>query len=326
MRRRKFIGQAAKVALLTALYPLQSCASHTKSYTKLNQPNIGAIPLIIDADTANEIDDLYAIVWALLEPKLHILGITSAQWHTNPTTPNDSVGESQKLNEEIVKLMGKEGIPLPEGSNFPMVNTHRPQPSAAATFIIEQAMKMPEGEKLQIVILGPGTNIASAILLEPKIIPKISVNYLGFWYNVETKTYSKREFNTNNDPNAINLLLNTAGLSFRVMTATTSQHLVFYKKEVDTLLKGKGGIGDYLVKRWEDYDRFWQDKDPEKNEWIMWDIAILQALAYPEWVTEETVTTPHDNLSRDIQVYTKIDVKKAKADYHQKLSDFLAKK
>ena len=317
MQRRTFLTDTTKFALLASLFPMESFFQTEQT----SQP----IRVIIDADTANEVDDLYAIAWALLEPRLEVVGLTSAQWHTNPRTPNDSVGESQRLNEEILALMGKTAIPVPEGSNFPMVSEQRPQPSEAAKFIIEQALATPEGEKLSIVILGPCTNIASAILIEPKIIPKLSVNYLGFWYNVETNTWNKREFNTNNDPNAVNALINTPNLDFRVMTATTSQQLVFEKSVMDKLLKGRGGIGDYLIDRWESYDRFWQATDKEKTKWVMWDVAILEALAYPELVEEKEVMTPHDNLVRTIKVYTKIDVPAMKANFGDALDTFLKK-
>ena len=160
---------------------------------------------------------------------------------------------------------------------------------------------------------------------EPKIIPKLSVNYLGFWYEEETNTWNKREFNTNNDPNAVNAILNTANLEVRVMTATTSQHLVFEKTVMDTLLKNRGGIGDYLINRWESYDRFWQETDKEKTKWIMWDVAILEALAYPELATEKEVITPHDNLNRTIKVYTKIEVPAMKANFERALDGFLKK-
>ena len=316
MLRRNFLTNTIKLGILSNLLPSKHLFSIFED---------SPIRVIIDADTANEVDDLYAIAWALLEPKLDIVGITSAQWHTNPKTPNDSVGESQRLNEEIVKLMSKTNIPLPQGSNFPMVSPHRPQPSEAAQFIIDQALATPEGKKLEIVILGPCTNIASAVLLSPQIIPKLSVNYLGFWYNVKTTTWSKREFNTNNDPNAVNTLINTPNLDFRVMTATTSQHLIFEKTVMDELLKGKGGIGDYLIDRWESYDRFWKEEDKEKKFWTMWDVAILQALAHPEWATEITVTSPHDNLLRPIKIYSEIDVPAMKANFGEYFTAFLKK-
>ena len=317
MHRRKFLSDTSKYALLANLYPI-STAFYNQKETK-------PIRLIVDADTANEVDDLYAIVRAVLEPRLDIVGITSAQWHTNIRTPNDSVGESQRLNKELLTIMGKTHIPIPQGANFPMVNQLRPQASAAADFIIEQALATPEGEKLSIAILGPCTNIASAVLKEPAIIPKLSVHYLGFWYNVETATWSKREFNTNNDPNAVDLLLNTANLEFKVMTATTSQHLVFEKTVMDELLKGKGGVGDYLINRWETYDRFWKETDKEKTMWTMWDVAIIEAIAFPELCQQKMVMTPHDNLARQIGVYTAIDVGGMKLNFSNALSKFLKK-
>ena len=283
---------------------------------------IASIPLIVDADTANEVDDLFAVAIALLLPELDVLGVTSAQWHTQERAPNDTVGASQKLNEEILELMGKQGVPHPEGSNFPMVRLDRPQPSDAAQFIIEQAMALPEGEKLQVAILGPATNLASAVLIEPRIIPRVSANYIGFWHNPETRTWSKREFNTNNDPNAIDLLIDTPDLELHVMTASTSRHLVFDKVEVDRYLKGKGGVGDYLVDRWESYDRFWQPTDKEKAHWIMWDIAIIMALAYPGLATQSLVQSPHDNRDRLIYAYTDIDVPAMKERYWQAFDKF----
>ena len=57
----------------------------------------------------------------------------------------------------------------------------------------------------------------------------------------------------------------------------------------------------------------------------MWDVAILQALAYPELCEEKEIMTPHDNLARNIKVYTKIDVPAMKANFGTALGNFLAK-
>jgi len=316
MNRRTFIRQTALLAGGCGFFLKPGLlASQTPAQTP-------ALRLIVDADTANEVDDLFAIAIALLEPGLKVVGLSSAQWHTQQRAPNDSVGASQRLNEQILQLMGKTHIPHPQGSNIPLVNEQRPQPSAAADFIIAQALKTPEGEKLHVAILGPCTNLASAILLEPAIAPKVSAHYIGFWHHPPTRTWSKREFNTNNDPNAVNVLLNNPQLEFHLMTASTAQHLVYEKTEVDAHLKGKGGIGDFLVNYWENYDRYWSPVDKEKKRWIMWDIAVIEALARPELATQVAVTTPHDNLEREIFAYTHIEVEKMKANYWQLFDGF----
>ena len=283
------------------------------------QVNDGRLPLIIDTDTANEVDDLYAIVRAIAEPKFNILGITSAQFHTSPLATDSSVYESQRINERILKLMGQNAIPLPLGSNVPINNSTEPASSPASNFIVDMAHKMPVGQKLNVVVLGSCTNIASAILEDPSIIPKLKVHYLGFWHNVETNTYNKKEFNTGNDPKAVEILLNTEGLDLTVMTATTSQHLVFSKAEVDGNLKNRGGVSDYLINRWETYERWWTKEDPEKRSWIMWDVAIIEALARPELSKTETFLTPTENTQRLINIHTEIEVENMKTDFWQSL-------
>lgn len=277
------------------------------------------LSLIIDADTANEVDDLFAIVRAIGAPEFDLLGITSAQFHTSPLASDHTASESQAINEEIIRLLNRNDIALPLGSNQPLISRGQPQTSAAANFIIEKAHQMRSNRKLQLVILGSCTNVASAILLDPTIVSKIQVHYLGFWHTPATNRYDKKEFNSGNDTLAVNFLLDYPSLDLSVMTATTSQHLVFEKKVVDEKLKGHGGINDYLVNRWNTYHRWWTEDDPQKTQWIMWDVAIIEALAHPEWATTQTFLTPPENTQRDIKIHTVIDVPKMEADFWEHL-------
>ena len=101
------------------------------------------------------------------------------------------------------------------------------------------------------------------------------------------------------------------------MTATTCQHLVFQKTDVDSHLKDKSAIGDYLINRWETYTRWWTKKDPEKTSWIMWDVAIIEALANPEFSETKQFLTPKENTQRLIDIHTKINVKEMTASFWQ---------
>lgn len=284
------------------------------------QDNGHRLSLIIDADTANEIDDLYAIVRALNNPNFNLLGITSAQFHTSPLATKNTAQESQHINEEIILLMEKEHIPLPLGGDVPLVDRFTPSISEASNFIIAQAKKFTKAKPLDIVILGSCTNVASAMLQDPTIIPRIRVHYVGFWHDPIHNTYDKGEFNSRNDPIAVEVLLDAIELDFKVMTATTSQYLVFDKAEVDLYMKGKGGIADYLVSRWENYHRWWTKEDPEKNRWIMWDLALIEALACPELAEKKYFKTPKENTRRNINIYTKINIEQMIADFWQSLN------
>ena len=311
-------NKVIKSALLQYIFISVAFVNATVVGQELDQ----RLPLIIDADTANEVDDLYAIVRAITEPTFNILGITSAQFHTSPLATDNTVQESQEINETILQLMGQESIPLPLGSNVPLQNNTTPASSPASNFIVKMAHQLPANQKLNVVVLGSCTNIASAILEDPSIIKKLKVHYLGFWHDVDTNTYNKKEFNSGNDPIAVEVLLNTKDLDLTIMTATTSQHLVFTKAEVDLNLKNKDGISDYLINRWETYQRWWTKDDPEKNSWIMWDVAIIEALANPELSETKSFLTPPENTQRVIDIHTKIEVDKMTADFWKSLNNY----
>lgn len=299
------------VLLFVCFLALSSCHS----------PQPSGIPIIIDADTANEVDDLFALVRAINAPQLNIKGITSAQFHTSPLASDTTVLESQAINRDIIRLMDREEILLPIGSNHPLADIDEPQISPASNHIVKTAKDHTPENPLHLVILGSCTNVASAILQDPSIIPNLDVHYLGFWHDTLNNIFDRKEFNSGNDTLAVEVLMTTPGLKMDVMTATTSQHLTFSKKNVDKYLKGEEGISDYLVDRWETYDRWWTEEDPEKKSWIMWDVAIIEALIHPEWATKKTFNTQPNGNGRAIEAYTYIDAQAMRDEFWKMFSE-----
>jgi purine nucleosidase len=280
-----------------------------------NSPQDRRVKVIIDADTANEVDDLFALVGAMASDSLKILGITSAQFHTSKLAFDSTVRESQKLNEDLVRLAGRIDIPLPLGANGPLLAKDKPNVSPASKFIVDQANSLSAGDSLVVVILGSCTNVASAIIQDPGIIPKIRVHYLGIWHNPETNEYNKKEFNSGNDTLAVDLLLSTPGLDLTIMSATTSQHLVFDKDLTRKQLANNGELGEYLMNRWDTFHRWWKPEDTAKQKWIMWDVAILESISNPDLAQKKTFLTPPENGARPITIYTKINEKEMEDRY-----------
>jgi len=273
--------------------------------------------LIIDADTGNEQDDLYAIVRAIIEPNTEIIGLLSAQWDHSRDAPDSTVKISQDLNEEILSLMYRTDIPHPIGANRAIGHdtTRLPEATPAARLIINQARNLRSDEKLKVVVLGAMTNLASAILIAPEIIPKLECYLMGLQYDPRTRAWNKNEFNTRNDLDAMDLLLDTEGLDLHIMTATTSGQLVFDRDKTIRELNAMGGVWDLLVRRWK-------EKYPDHEEWIMWDIAIIEAIFHPEFATEKKVFSPPENLQRKIWVYTDINAEAMEKDFFKAVDRF----
>ena len=294
MYRRRFIKiTSGSIALLCAS-PVIGNNVHTG---KLNKTK-----MIIDADTANEIDDLYAITRALLEPNFDILALSSAQWR-HRLSPENTMIESQKLNEDILRLMNRQEIPSPMGSAIPVGmpwGGTEPRESPATEVIIREARKITGNEKLVIMSLGAVTNIASAITLAPDIVPNIACYFLSSKFYADKNIWDKDEFNARRDLNALNIMFNTEGLEIHIMPVNILYDFKFSQSEILERLENQPDIWDYLAKRW-------LSNCPQDKYRIFWDLAAVIALAHPELAEESEFHTPPENVQRRVNVYTRID-------------------
>ncbi len=66
--RRQYL-KCLPVSMCSAL----ACARAPRVWSQ-NARRSAVRPVIIDADTANEVDDLFAIVRSLIEPSFHVVG------------------------------------------------------------------------------------------------------------------------------------------------------------------------------------------------------------------------------------------------------------
>ena len=101
-------------------------------------PPSGQLRVIIDTDTANEVDDQFALVLALGSPgRLKLEGVVAAHYGLNggSTGIQNSLAEIQTVLEKA-GMSGK--VPVKRGSD-PLTYRDRVPPSEGIDFIIEKA-------------------------------------------------------------------------------------------------------------------------------------------------------------------------------------------
>jgi inosine-uridine nucleoside N-ribohydrolase len=262
--------------------------------------------VIIDADTGNEIDDMPAIVLALKSDKVDVLAVTAAQWNRVEVCGRQTMDESWVLNNRILQHLEMKHIPSLKGSELAVgQGQHWGSKTCtafneASDFIIKRAMEMPEREKLIVIVTGSATNVASAIISDPKIIDKIAVYFIGTTYDFNRQAFSKNEFNVRSDLNAVETLFNTENLELHVMPANICTNLKVSQNDIDTRLKSKEGIEGMLKELWVKVNK-------EGIDWTMWDFAIVQAVINPQWTKQVLLNTPPENTPRKIYVYSEIE-------------------
>jgi purine nucleosidase len=270
----------------------------------------------LDADTANEIDDLYALTHALVSQRLQIVALSSAQWKSSPVAEGNTLEASQHLNEALLGLLGKREVPARRGSIVPVYwwGADRAAYSGASYHLILEARKTPPGEKLTVVVLGALTNIASAIMTDPAIAGRIRLYWLGC--SVKDGAWDKSEFNALNDIHALNEVLNARDLEMSVMPANVSRALTFDYRDTAARLEKSSRLGQFLLNRWNTHS-------PGASSWIMWDVAAIGWLLTPELVESRMVPTPPENTRREVRVATSIDAAKMRQNFWEALKPVL---
>ena len=176
-------------------------------------------PIIIDTDPG--VDDAMAIFFALRHPAVDVIGLTTI--FGNVTTEMATANALRLLD-----IAGRPDIPVAHGANDPLArpysgpvpfvhgddgqgNVHL-QPStrsaidtAAAQFIVDQVMRRP-GE-ITLVPVGPLTNIALALRLEPRIAECVrEVVLMGGNALGPGNATPAAEANIHNDPEAADVV------------------------------------------------------------------------------------------------------------------------
>ena len=226
---------------------------------KLAPRKNGILQVVIDSDTYNEVDDQFAITYALMSPdRLNVQAVYAAPFsssffadrlnkgeETLPMTSDLGEGMRQSL-EESRKLHRLLNID-PDGRTFAgstsyMKEKDVPVDSDAARDLVHRAMNCED--TLYVLAIGEITNIASAILMEPEIIKKIVVVWLaGQPLNWPTTL----EFNLGQDIIASQTVLDSGVPVVLVPCMSVASNLTTTGPELEHYIKGKSKVGTFLA-------------------------------------------------------------------------------
>lgn len=310
-----FLSRGQKITWITTLDERRMWAdliakidlhnSRLQQITPDKQPSPATYRVIIDSDAKNEIDDQYAIVYALKNPSLVVLGINATQF-----AQPDSVEQSYEEIATILQLMGVAGkIPVLRGAESPLADNRTARPSEAVQFVINQARASPE--KLYVIAHGALTNIASAYLLAPEIADRIELYWLGgsFW------PAGGREVNAENDTHALQVIMGSRLPFYLIPAHGVGGLLGLSYFEANRRLRHTEPVGDFLANRFE------QIGDASR---AIWDLSVPALLVHPEWGKQIQAPAPRvlDDLryvpdpgGRTISVFTDLDPQKIFADF-----------
>jgi len=249
-------------------------------------PPTGRVSLVLDTDTANEIDDQFAVAYALLAPeRLAVEALYAAPFSNSRSTgPEDGMERSYEEIVRVLERMGRspDGL-VHRGARGYLPAAGEPVPSPAAEDLVARARAAREGP-LYVLAVGAITNVASALLLAPEIIERVVVVWLGGQpHSWDTAV----EFNLRQDMHAARVILNSGVPFVHIPCKNVSEHLTTTRAELEAHIAGRNALCDYLHGIFRGYadDHFAWAK-------VIWDISTVAWLMDASWVPSALVHSP----------------------------------
>ncbi|MBE6630966.1 MAG: nucleoside hydrolase [Ruminococcaceae bacterium] len=256
--------------------------------------------VILDTDTYNEVDDQYALAYAMLSPeKVNLLAVTVAPFkNSRAATPAEGMEKSYAEAHHIRGLVDeKSALPIYRGSTTYLPDKNTPVVSEAAETIVRLAKECTE--PLYVVAVGAITNVASALLMAPEIAEKIVVIWLGghalHWKH-------NHEFNLRQDVPAAQVVFERAKNFVQIPCAGVCTEFATSVPELQYHIGGKNALCDYLLELTANYNKSHENTAVWSK--VIWDVTAVAAITAPETLDmvqiPRPVVTDNENYAFDM--------------------------
>ncbi|NER46038.1 MAG: hypothetical protein F6J92_04985 [Symploca sp. SIO1A3] len=233
------------------------------------------------------------------------LGITPCQLEENPHLNGSNEGGIDGSYCSILDLCQKMGFDTTnkvfKGATHFMPSPSEGVESDAAKHLVELASTASPEEPLYVIAIGAPTNVASALLMKPEILPNIVVIWdAGYPTNVHHLV--NHSLNLEQDLYASQLLFSSGVPLVYIPGFYIAQQLSMSLSDVKDWFQESGEVGNLLCDRYihNPLFDFYGIPTPKSlsdpcwlgRSWVIWDIANVAWLLNPSSVPSSLVKSP----------------------------------
>lgn len=277
--------------------------------------------IILDTDIGGDIDDALALALILNSPEIDLVGVTTVFGNTTSRA---------KLAKKLLQIYGRDDIPVIKGIEKPLINdvdvtAIPPQAMAvkeeigidetinAVDFIVDSIMK--SEEHITLVTIGPLTNIAGAIINEPRLKDRTEIYMMGGMYS-----QAFPEWNIYCDPEAGRIVFDS-GIRIKMVGLDVTLKCKLDKDSLEKVFSFNSEKTRFLT----ELIRIWQEGDENRFP-ILHDPLAVGVFIDPTFVKMENMhikvetrgeftrgvtvvtDTPYENKRRDSNVDVSVEV------------------
>jgi purine nucleosidase len=254
--------------------------------------------IVLDTDLAmgapgSDIDDGFALALAVADPGLSLELVTTVGGNTDVDT-------ATRLSTELLRVLGRSDVPVVRGASGPLNPRLRRAdrshatpagatagPYAAAEIV---ARVMAEPGQLTLVAIGPLTNVALALLLEPRIASAVrEIVVMGGVFLEQTNVRDMPgEFNFWCDPDAVEVVLHS-GAPLRFVGLDVTRRVRLSRADAARLDADGGEFGRLAAAHTEGWIAFQERAKPreelEQGSCALHDPLAVAVVTRPDLVT-----------------------------------------
>jgi purine nucleosidase len=254
------------------------------------EPSQQKYNVLIDTDIGDDIDDALALALALRSPEIELRGVT--------TVFGDTLRRAH-LASHLLHVFGRNDIPIAVGRQEPLQSRHRPSgvPQAAILdtneefsvlsdcsgpeLIVQMALSYPGS--LTLLCLGPLTNVALALSIEPHLFMAIrNMIVMG-----GSSSISLPDWNIRSDARAAQMVL-AAGVPVTLVGLDVTKRCQLREQDIEALRSAHSPqthLLSQLLAVWQRHRPRWHGKLP-----YLHDPLTVVALCSPQLFRFEEMT------------------------------------
>lgn len=334
--RRNALKAAAALAAMGAMPGLAMAAAARPPFTPGAGPRSRTIYV---NDLSGDIDGLFATVHFLLSHTSELRGIVGASTYNY----DEPVEKSVALAKEMVELTGLTGkVPVFDGCATKLSKDHGPTRTSGVQAIIDEAMREDTKLPLYVAVGGGLTEVASAVMLEPKIADRMTLIWIG---GDDYPAGATGETNFNIDARAAQFLYNETNIRIWQVPRSVYATCAVSATELEAYVAPHGRIGEWLYRKVTDFPARYQNRFNTGEMWILGDSPLVLLTSLTDWVPstfvngltfERTGSSHYDEVicplfkpdgtftprteGRKIRIYKDIDTRLMFGDFFAKLA------
>ncbi|CAN7169899.1 nucleoside hydrolase [Phenylobacterium sp. LjRoot225] len=288
---------------------------------------------------SGDIDGLFACVHQILSTSTEVRAIVG----TGTGRGGETAEASAALAREMLELMGMTGrVKVYPGAPGKLKAAGAPARSPGVQAIIDEAMRTDTTVPLFVAVGGGLTEVASALMLEPRIADRFTLVWIG---GDAYPAGGTGETNFNIDPLAAQFVFNDSPVRIWQIPRSVYATCLVSDTEIQAYVAPHGAIGAWLYQKVVDYPLKYMKALNMGETWSLGDSPLVVLTALTDWSPSavsprpfkyertgssayETVPAPHLNADgtsapqpggRMIRVYRSVDTRMMFSDFFAKL-------